>query len=264
MSRSLSFLNVAVTDRTHVRPTRIMSRIRRVYEARFRARLEALHARRMEQGVERLFVQADQLSRREGISLTQALVRIHHRISVCVPGGPLPAGNPCPGSKLFYCDAGLGGLARWLRAAGYEALWDPEIDDSRLVIEAGRLRATVLTTDSLLMERRVLRDGLIPAFWVPPTLKVPEQLALVFREFGLTVGEPRCMHCGGELVPVDKETMRERIPPKTWLWLDEYFLCSRCDQLFWKGTHWRRIGNQLSAVQTKAAGPILTGTDLRA
>ena len=173
----------------------------------------------------------------------------------------MPAGNPCPGSRLFYCDAGLGGLARWLRAAGHEALWDPEIDDSQLVREAGRLRATVLTTDSLLMERRVLRDGLVPAFWVPPTLRVPEQLALVFREFGLTVGEPRCMSCGGELVPVDKETMRERIPPKTWLWLDEYFVCSRCDQLFWKGTHWRQIGNQLSAVQTQATGPTVTGAE---
>jgi len=229
-----------------------MSRIRRVYQARFRAVLEALHARRLEQGVERLFGRASQLSQQEGISLTHALVRIHDRISQRVPGRPLQARSPRPGPVLFYCDAGLGGLARWLRAAGYDAVWDPGIDDNCLVREAGRLRATVLTTDSLLMERRVLRDGLIPAFWVPPTLKVSEQLALVFREYGLTVGEPRCMRCGGELVPVDKEAMRERIPPKTWRWLDEYFVCSRCDQLFWKGTHWRRIANQLGALEARA------------
>ncbi len=108
------------------------------------------------------------------------------------------------------------------------------------------LRATVLTTDSLMMERGVLRDGTIPAFWLPPTLTMGEQLALVFREFRLAVREARCMTCGGELRRVEKECVSERIPPRTWRWLDEYFVCARCNQLFWHGTHWRKIGVQLA------------------
>ena len=80
---------------------------------------------------------------------------------------------------------------------------------------------------------------------MPPTLKMVEQLALVFRELGLTVREPRCMSCGGELRRVEKEVLRDRIPPKTWRWVDEYFLCTQCDKLFWHGTHWQRIKARL-------------------
>ena len=86
---------------------------------------------------------------------------------------------------LFWCDAGLGGLARWLRAAGYQALWRADIDDDEVLQETRKCSATLLTTDSMLMERRLVRDRIIPALWLPPTLKIPEQLALVFREFGL-------------------------------------------------------------------------------
>ncbi len=49
------------------------------------------------------------------------------------------------------------------------------------------------------------------------------------------------MSCGGELRRVPKETVCDRIPPKTGRWQDEYHLCTRCDKLFWHGTHWQRI-----------------------
>ena len=157
--------------------------------------------------------------------------------------------NPRPAPSRFFCDAGLGGLARWLRGAGYEAAWQPHIDDNELVREASGSGATLLTTDAMLMERRLLRDRIIPAFWLPPTLSIPEQLALVFREFGLAVHGPRCMTCGGELRRVVKEGLRERIPPRTYRWLNEFFVCGRCDKLFWHGTHWQRIMATLSALK---------------
>jgi hypothetical protein len=45
-----------------------------------------------------------------------------------------PNFNPCgSGRATFACDAMLGGMARWLRAARYEASWHPGIDDPDLV-----------------------------------------------------------------------------------------------------------------------------------
>src|SRR5947209_2987103 len=82
--------------------------------------------------------------------------------------------------------------------------------------------------------------GLLPAVWVPPTLTMLEQLALVFGELGLEPRESRCMSCGGELQVVDKEAVRDRIPPRTYLWRDEFFECVRCHKLFWHGTHWEK------------------------
>jgi uncharacterized protein len=219
-----------------------VSRIRKAYQVRFRTLLQHARARRLEQGVQWLVAKAGRLSARERIPQPDALTQVYEQLTARPPFRRI-APTPMPG--VFWCDAGLGGLARWLRAAGYDAVWRPDIADDELLREARGIAATILTTDSLLMERRVLRDRIVPAYWLPPTLGIPEQLALVFREFGLAPGEPRCMSCGGELCRVEKEALRERIPPKTYRWLDEYFVCRRCGRLFWRGTHWTRIEQQL-------------------
>jgi uncharacterized protein with PIN domain len=223
-----------------------VSRIRRGYEDRFRALLRRARARRLEQGVQWLVAKAQRLSGREGISLADALAQVYERLATRQPFQP-PASPPA--AILFLCDAGLGGLARWLRAAGHEAAWQPDIADDELLRQARQVGATVLTTDGMLMERRLLRDRIIPAFWLPPTLRIPEQLALVFREFGLTLRGPRCMSCGGELRRGSKEALHERIPPRTYRWLNEFFVCSRCNKLFWHGTHWQRIVGTLTALK---------------
>ncbi len=221
-----------------------MSRIRKGYERRFRERLRALHARKLEQAVAWLVAKAQSLSSSEGISLPEAMARVQTRlVSTTALANSRRSATP----DRFFCDAGLGGLARWLRAAGYDTLWQPDISDDELLRVARAESAAILTTDSLLTERRVIRDGVIVAFWLPPTFGIAEQLAQVFREFGLKVREPRCMSCGGALRSGDKEALRERIPPRTYRWLDQYFECERCGKLFWRGTHWQRISEKLKA-----------------
>ncbi len=222
-----------------------MSRICKAYETRFRWLLQQVHARQLERGVASLLERARRVSAAEHLSLAQALTRTYEDLAAR-PAFRSTCRSAAPG--LFFCDAGLGGLARWLRAAGHDALWRAGIDDDELLREARRLSATLLTTDSMLMERRLLRDRLIPSFWLPPTLTIPEQLALVFREFHLQPGPPRCMSCGGELRRVEKESLRDRVPPRTYRWLNEYFRCTRCDKVLWQGTHWGRIVRTLHEV----------------
>jgi hypothetical protein len=222
-----------------------MSRILKAYETRFRWLLQQVRARRLDEGVHWLVQKAQRISSGRGISLTDALTAVYNELAA---KPAFRSRSEAPAPTLFFCDAGLGGLARWLRAAGYDAWWEEGIDDEHFLREARRLGATALTTDSMLMERRVLRDRLIPSLWLPPTLSMADQLALVFREFRLVRLAPRCMRCGGALRRVDKEALRERIPPRTFRWLDEYFVCERCDQLFWHGTHWLKIQRRLDEV----------------
>jgi uncharacterized protein len=231
-----------------------MSRIGKAYETRFRALLLRLHARQLEKGVQALVGRA----RQNAIDSRRPLPRVlsdryeHLRSQVRCWQSRFPDPAAASEPRHFLCDGGLGGLARWLRAAGYEAAWAGGVEDAELVRRAGLLGATLLTTDSLMMDRGVLRDGRIPALWLPPVLKKTEQLGLVFREFNLVLREPRCMRCGGELRRVDKESVRERIPPRTWRWIDDYFECAACGGLFWRGTHWHRI---LEALRLSAQIP---------
>lgn len=150
----------------------------------------------------------------------------------------------------FACDAMLRGVARWLRVAGYDASWTYGIEDDRLVREADSDGRVLLTSDARLMERRVIRLGQPRAVFVPRDLTPVEGTRFVLTELGLTVRTPpRCMKCGGSLQAVEKESARQEIPPKTWLWIDEYFRCGRCRQLFWRGTHWGRIEAMLTALE---------------
>jgi hypothetical protein len=256
-----------------------MGRIVKAYEEKFRNILVALGARRVEQGIRLLLGRATWLSAREGVPLPRALVLVHARLLASqsrlqlhrLRPSPHPSMQVAPSEKssesksnatsrqlVLLCDAGLGGLARWLRASGQEAVWIQDIDDDALLREAERLHATILTTDSLLMERRVLRNGAIPAVWVSPALRMLEQLGLVFQELNLVVKPARCMVCGGELQRVEKQAVRERIPPRTYLWLDEYFECVRCGKLFWHGTHWRKIMERLDA-EVRENQPVFDG-----
>jgi uncharacterized protein with PIN domain len=215
-----------------------MARIQIYFERRFRFLLSGLGVRNVDLSLEKLYDTARALGEREKISESLALARVHAQIC-------RQASARLSLPKNFVCDAGLGGLARWLRAAGYEAAWQPELDDAGVIREAQKRGATLLTTDTLMMERGVLRDGIVPAIWLPPTVKTEEQLALVFGEMGLELRPSRCMKCGGELKPVSKEQVAARIPPKTFRWRDQFFLCTRCDQLFCLGTHWGKIQQKL-------------------
>jgi uncharacterized protein with PIN domain len=162
------------------------------------------------------------------------------------------AGTTAAFPRRFVCDAGLGGLARWLRGAGYESFWSPELDDAAVIREAQRHSATLITSDSLMLERGVLRDAVVPSVFVPSTLTCEQQLQIVFHELGLVLLEPRCMHCGAELQKIEKHTVSERIPPKTARWLDDYFICANCGRLFWRGTHWQRIRSTLEKIQLRS------------
>lgn len=156
--------------------------------------------------------------------------------------------EPITDGPDFHCDAGLGGLAKLLRAAGYDAAFWPGIDDDRLLDKSLDSAAILLTNDTLLAGRGVIQRGVVPALLVPITLRKSQQFSQVVDQLDLPLAAPRCMSCGGRLQAVDKESVRDRIPPRTYPWRDDYYVCQRCDKLFWQGTHWQKIRQHLASV----------------
>jgi uncharacterized protein len=222
-----------------------MKRILNAYGAKFRALLARVRARDVEQGMQWFFQRAEELSGGNRVG-SEALEAVYQQVRKRVARFAARRGLQMEQwPVVFVCDAGLGGLARWLRAAGYMADWREGIGDAELIEEARLKSAVLLTTDSGMMERRILRDGKLPSLWLSPGLTKMQQLNSVLQELELPLLAPRCMECGGELQQVEKTAVAERIPPKTYRWRDEYFLCRSCGKLFWFGTHWNRIGQGL-------------------
>ena len=141
----------------------------------------------------------------------------------------------------FACDAMLGGLARWLRAAGYDASWHPGIDDWELIRTARRESRFLLTSDTGIFRIGIVRDGELPALFIPHGMEKKEELRFVLEQLQLPIREPRCMACGGELRERTREEVRDRVPTKSLAWLDRFYECVRCGKVFWHGTHWQRI-----------------------
>jgi len=154
-----------------------------------------------------------------------------------------------PLTPQFTCDAMLGGLARWLRAAGYDASWKADVGDWELIRQALREERILLTSDTGIFRIGIVRDGEVPALLIPHGLGKQEQMAFVLRHLRLPVREPRCMACGGPLHEVPKEQIQDRVPSRTLAWLQHFYECGRCHQIFWQGTHWRQIARHLENIR---------------
>jgi len=156
----------------------------------------------------------------------------------------------------FLCDAMLGGLAKWLRAAGYSAEFDVKIKDGALVRRAWEENKVVLTSDSGILERYAVDQELVETVFVPLGLSPVEQLAHVLGELNLDRRESRCMQCNGKLETVTLNDVRDEVPQKVQDYCDEFFRCRQCHQVFWHGTHWTSIEKRLNEALEKArSGP---------
>ena len=147
--------------------------------------------------------------------------------------------------RKFICDAMLGGLARWLRAAGYDAAFQYGIDDGDLIDQAAATGRMILSSDGPMFDRNVIRDGRVLALYVPQQLSKLAQLRFVMGELALPLEAPRCMACGGELTEVPKHQVTGEAPPLAYRRCDKFWRCSRCSKLLWRGTHWDKITPKL-------------------
>lgn len=167
---------------------------------------------------------------------------------------------PADHDLAFACDAMCGGLARWLRALGYDADFDPHVEDRDLVQQAQREGRLLISSDARMFERRLLRDGIVRSLYLPRGLRLLDQVRFVVAELRLIVRDPRCMSCGGELRIVRAEDVGDRVPARSLIWATAFFECARCRRAFWNGSHWRRIdGVRRAAAQladtAKSANP---------
>ena len=159
--------------------------------------------------------------------------------------------QPRPLSRSrFVCDQHLGKLARLLRIPGFDTLYERDWFESKIASTVAREDRAVLTCSRALLKRnRIGRGRLVRA------RRADAQAAEVLHHFGLT-GEVQlfghCSLCNGRLAAVPKADVRDRIPPLTWKWRDEYFLCRHCDQLYWEGTHVARLRDRISVILAAA------------
>ena len=140
----------------------------------------------------------------------------------------------------FVADAHLGGLARLLRMAGFDTLYDNNYHDSEIEAIAVHEGRIVLTRDRELLKRRSITHGCYVR-----TLKPALQLCEIFDRLDLARSiRPftLCLNCNVPLRAIEKAEVLMRLPPSVRERFDHFSTCDVCQGVFWKGSHWQRMG----------------------
>ncbi|MGZ8320464.1 MAG: Mut7-C RNAse domain-containing protein [Telluria sp.] len=144
----------------------------------------------------------------------------------------------------FVADAHLGGLARFLRMAGFDTLYDNNYADETIVEVAAEENRIVLTRDRDLLKRRDVTHGCYVH-----AIKTAGQFREIVQRLDLA-GSIKpftlCLTCNAPLRDIDKADVFDQLPPSVQLHRTEFSTCDVCKGVFWKGSHWQRMRDALA------------------
>jgi uncharacterized protein len=146
----------------------------------------------------------------------------------------------------LVADAHLGGLARLLRLAGFDTLFENDYADDRLVALAKDDGRIILSRDRELLKRKEITHGCYVHALKPPIqfCEIIERLDLraSFRPF------TRCLVCNASLRPADKGEVIDRLPPSVAAQQERFTRCDGCGRVYWAGSHWRRMKSMIDSL----------------
>ena len=151
----------------------------------------------------------------------------------------------------FVLDVQLGRLARYLRLCGLDTLYRNDYADDEVAAISAREHRILLTRDRDVLKRRIVTHGYFVRSDDPAA-----QLAEVLERFDLhdaTVPFTRCARCNGLLEDVDKQEILHQLEPLTRRYHDRFRICAGCGQIYWQGSHVRRIERWLARIRSKRA-----------
>lgn len=146
----------------------------------------------------------------------------------------------------FICDDNLGKLAKWLRTLGYDTLFSLDIEDTELVSRALKEDRIILSRDTELKRFRLAEKNLLLLSSNQPL----EQLKEVLKKYKLKPEEKnhftRCIVCNTVLVSITKKEVENKVPPFVLKTQENFVYCSRCDKLYWAGTHVKNLKKKIT------------------
>ena len=139
----------------------------------------------------------------------------------------------------FIADVHLGKLAKYLRMLGLDTVFENNYAGSDIVTLSKKERRAILTRNASLLKNKSVTHG----YWIR-TQEPEEQITEVILRFDLHANiKPlcRCIVCNGLIQKTTKESVINKLPPKTRLYFDEFYQCASCAKIYWKGSHYDKM-----------------------
>lgn len=144
----------------------------------------------------------------------------------------------------------MGKLAKWLRMMGFDSLFFTGEYDSDMVKRALAEDRVILTRDTEIMERRVVRNGRLKAILIESEVPFTQmrQVLNILDVKGQIKPFTLCLECNEPLVEKAPEDVESRVPPYVFKTQTQYMECPVCHRVYWRGTHWEAMIKKLEAL----------------
>ncbi len=133
----------------------------------------------------------------------------------------------------------LGTLAKWLRILGYDTEYVKNRNDDEIIRMAKEEERFIITRDKLLARKA----GNIAFYMNEKSLE--KQIMAVLKHFNLKMDESkllsRCTICNIEVIPVEKEEVKGKVPENAWKTHEKFWMCPKCGRIYWMGSHWENM-----------------------
>ncbi len=139
----------------------------------------------------------------------------------------------------FFADVNVARLVRWLRAIGVDTEWEDAIADHDLIKRAIEENRIVLTLD-----KKLTREWRADNVLLLQSDKFVEQFEQVVKQFHLKLPPElfiRCLVCNTLLRLASETEILEQAPPRARENHDTFHVCPKCEKIYWKGSHTRRM-----------------------
>jgi len=141
-------------------------------------------------------------------------------------------------SFSFLADVHLGRLARMLRMLGFDTEYRNDYSNDKLLEIAEKENRILLSRNGNFKNKPFIQFLLITDEDSILQLKqVVAQFALhsSFQPFS------RCIVCNGHLERKEKESIAALLLENTKRYYNEFWQCSGCRKIYWKGSHYERM-----------------------
>jgi len=148
----------------------------------------------------------------------------------------------------FIVDNNVGKLGRWLRMMGYNTRLFKDINDARMISIALAEDRVIVTRDTQFIKRGAITRNRVKAI-LPQSDQPKQQMRQVIAELKLDCHYRPftiCLECNQPLVEKTKEQVAGLVPPYVFKTQEQYMQCPRCHRVYWQGTHWQRMKEELS------------------
>jgi uncharacterized protein with PIN domain len=146
----------------------------------------------------------------------------------------------------FLVDANIGKMAKLLRMLGFDTYFDFDLPDKEIADLAEREKRIILTRDIGLLKRKNVTHG----YFLRKT-NIEEQVMETIERFNLLpVMKPfsMCLECNGSIVPVEKNSIQDKLKPEIFADYQEFFNCLDCRKIYWKGSHYDTMLQKIAKI----------------